>query len=243
MNKNIIGFNNFSGIVFYRKCKLILVFIFFFNACSPPADQQHSSSVELNDTTGLVRKFIFGLWSLDSGNTLCNAGYQFTPEGRVHVIASEYGGFWEITGKDSLKLTFQHYSPQATVLYLHLDSISTDRMVLTGEKGKLVFRKVPFGQDNEGKLINGFSGQIESGEEKEYIFQLPSAKMIEVRLQSKDTTLHFRVYEEQQELTAIAIRKWETILARAGKYKILVKQESTGTSNGMSDFDLKVLSY
>ena len=218
-----------------------LLFIIFIYSCSgqtkEPANE-NNSTVAVNDTTQMIRSFVCGLWSLDSQNILNNEGYFFKSDGTVDFVAAEASGNWEIVGTDSIKMKYASYDI-STENGFHIDSLTESRMILSDSHGTYLFRKVPFGVNMEESVISGFSGTLLPGISKEYTFAIPSAKKLRIALNTKSDNVRFKVYDDREELTAVPLKDWQSIMVRSGNYKIVVDyvDKKKGTEE---EFSLKV---
>lgn len=193
-----------------------------------------------NDTLEIVRTFVYGLWSLDSGNSLYNEGYYFKPDGTVDFVAAEVSGTWELSGSDSIKIEYSSFD-EVYKEFLKIDSINDNRMILTNKEGSHLFRKVPFGMNSEGTVLQGFAGKAEPGQIKEYAFEVPSSKKIQLKLSTQDPEISMRVYDGTNEITSSEVKSWTAIMIRSGKYFVRVSKTESGKTPG--EFDLKVISY
>jgi len=216
--------------------------IFLLLACGQPATKEAATEPMQTDTMGIVRNFIYGLWSMDSGNTLYNEGYYFKPDGTVDFIASEDQGSWQLNSTDTLRLDYPSYNyNKKTIDLFHIDSVSTSRMVLSKNESIHVFRKVPFGINEEGMLLKGFSASIAGDENRFYDFELPAARKVSVILNTESPDISFRVFDEFQEKTSTPVKQFSAIMVRSGKYRIQVI--NNGANRDAQDFDIKVMSY
>jgi hypothetical protein len=200
---------------------------------------EKSLVVNKTDTLQLIQSFVYGLWSLDSGNILYNKGYYFREEGDVDFVAEEVSGKWQLTSRDSMEIVYTSFRQEYKAEY-KIDSISESEMILSDSSGKHLFRKVPFGMNPEGNVLQGFSGNLEPGEDKNYTFDIPSAKKMELRLKTDNPAIVFRVFEGTNEITSIPVHHWTAIMIRSGKYKVTISNPQKGKN---SEFDLKVLAY
>ena len=224
--------------------KLItFLFSLFLFSCSTGKKEPENISGEIkSDTMEIIRGFIYGLWSMDSGNILINEGYYFQQDGKVDFIASDYSGTWELLSTDSLKIIFPSFNKLKSSS-IKIDSLSEGRMVLSDHKGKMIFRKVPFGMNREGTVLQGFAGQIEAGSEREYSINILSAKKMELRLNSKNEGIKFNIYDGQAPITSTPLRNWTAIMIRNGKYRVVVSNPKNNQSKEDGAFDLKVIGY
>jgi hypothetical protein len=212
-------------------------------ACS--GDMKYSADdtpVAENDTQTVIRQFIYGLWSLDSGNTLSNEGFYFRSDGTVEFVAGESSGTWKLSGTDTLQIVYSFFNEEYKSDF-RIDSLSSDRMILVSKGETHLFRKVPFGINNEGSILQGFSGSLKNGESRKYSFKIPNAKKIALKLNSGNPKLFFRVYSGSEELSSTDLREWSAIMVRSGSYDAVVTNNSDEKTDDVSDFDLKVVGY
>jgi hypothetical protein len=196
------------------------------------------------DTLSLIRNFLPGLWSLDTGNSLTNDGYLILPDGSLNVVASEVSGTWELHVKDTLKFIFPGDFTKPYEETFKLDSLSVQRMVLHSENEKYIFRKIPYGKNPEGIVLSGYSGSIYPGTEKEYNFELPSAKEINITLNCENKSVVFRIYDNGVEITPADLKKWQGILVHGGKYMLKIKFPGRESETSQSaDYNVKVIAY
>lgn len=222
------------------KFSLILFCTILFACTSPVKEKSNDESLISGDTLKVVENFIYGLWSMDSGNTLFNEGYLFNSDGSVKFVASEREGTWNLCGKDSLKISYA-YINESYDSYLKIDSITESRMILTDEEGTHLFRKVPFGMNNEGVVIQGFAGSLGTDDKKNYVIEIPPARKIYLKLKASDDTF-FKVYDNEKEITATPLHEWTAIMIRGGKYRLEVFRLAKKNSKA-EDFDLKVIAF
>ena len=104
-------------------------------------------------------------------------------------------------------------------------------------------KEVPFGINNEGNVLLGFAGSLLSGEEKEYMLNLPATKKIALKLSGSDSTITFRLYDGSNELTSAPLHAWSGIIIRSGKYRAVVSRQKNLKSKSEGEFDLKVIGY
>src|SRR5436190_24267864 len=109
---------------------LIFLCIGFFS-CSgiKKNDVENNSIHNKTDTMEIIRQFISGLWSMDSGNILMNEGYYFKSDGTVDFVAAEASGQWQLISKDSIKIEY-HSFDQNIMSVSKIDSLSNERMIL-----------------------------------------------------------------------------------------------------------------
>lgn len=218
-----------------------VLFVVFIYSCSGDAKRpagESETGVSVNDTTQIIQSFVCGLWSLDSQNILNNEGYFFKPDGTVDLVASEYQGNWEVVGTDSIRLKYSFFD-SAYEQKFHIDSLSEARMVLSDTDGTHLFRKVPFGINAEETVISGYSGTLNPGFPKEYLFTIPSAKKLRIALSTTSENVKLRVYDTRGELTSTPVKDWQSIMVRSGEYKIVI--DYLDPSKGkVEDFSLKV---
>jgi hypothetical protein len=222
--------------------KILLVCIVLFSCMSKKNDTNNSGTDSKPDTMEMIRGFIYGLWSMDSGNYLTNEGYYFKPDGSVDFIAAEVSGEWQLIAKDSIKISYSS-SDQQEMSTLKIDSINSDRMVLHDSDGASVFRKVPYGSNMEGIVLQGFSGTLEKGDSREYTFNVPSAKKIQLKIKSQNADVAFHIYDGKNQITATPLHEWTAIMIRGGNYKAVVELPRYSRSNEEGKFDLKVIGY
>ncbi len=211
--------------------------------CCSPAKEESKEVSSVSDTTQIINTFICGLWSMDSGNTLNNQGFYFRNDGTVDFVSSEFSGNWKLIGTDSLKIEYNIWTDNHQYT-IKIDSLSESRMVLSDSDGQTVYRKVPFGMNNEGNVIQGFSGYISPGQSKEYKVDLPPAKKIMLKMACPDSSVTFRLFDDREhEITSTSVHSWAGILIRTGKYKILLSKPLKSKMNEEADFDLKVMVF
>ena len=211
--------------------------------CTPDKKSEEVvSSNNPNDTMELIRGFIYGLWSMDSGNSLNNQGFYFKNDGTFDFVGSDQSGEWELNSNDTIKISYSTFR-ESYILHYKIDSLNTDKLIIHDSDGTYLFRKVPFGMNNEGNVLQGFAGSLASGEEKEYNVDLPATKKITLKLSSPDSTITFRLYDGSNELTSAPLHAWTGIIIRSGKYRAVVSKPKNPKSIGDGDFDLKVIGY
>lgn len=185
------------------------------------------------------------MWSVDSQNFLNNEGFYLQPDGRLSLVASEAQGEWRLMGRDTLYLKVHNWSPDPLEYFFILDSLDPQFMILRDTTGQTVYRKVPYGTNAEGIVLNGFMGSLNRQlNAKEYRFDLPSAKRIKLEIQSAFAGISFRVFDGDQELTAAPVKSWDAILIRSGQYKALVALDDPfQLKEDRVEFELKVVGY
>lgn len=220
-----------------------ILFLLFIYAChsEPKQETQDSQAVTTvqQDTIQLVQNFMCGLWSLDSSQNLTNVGYYFMSDGTVNFVGADASGSWKVINENTISISYYSDRREIGQTY-HLDSLSESQMILSDSAGTYVFRKVPFGLNQEESLINGFHGTLMPGQAKEYTFTIPSAKKLRIALKCNDANVKMRVFDSKKELTSVALNDWQSIMVRSGNYKILVDYVDPKKAE-MQDFDLKVL--
>ncbi len=221
---------------------LLALFLIIFSCSEKRKTEEEKTSAAKTDTTEVIKSFIYGLWSMDSGNSLNNIGYYFRPDGTVDFVAADVSGFWELNKNDSIKIIYNSFNEEYKADY-KIDSISEGRMTISDKDGSYLFRKVPFGMNNEGIVLQGFSGSLEQGQEKVYSFDIPTAKKISLKLKTANKDIVFRVYENEKEVTSLPVQEWTSILVRSGKYKAKVIYPKTKKVSEDGGFDLKVIGY
>jgi hypothetical protein len=179
---------------------------------------------------------------MDSGNTLSNEGFYFKPDGTVDFVSAGATGNWNLDSNNTLNILFSAFNEENRTIY-KIDSLSESRMILTDAAGPHVFRKVPYGENNEGVVTQGFSGYVAAGESKEYEFDLPPAKRIALKMVCPDSSVTFRFFKDGKELSSTGVRFWTGIIVQSGKYKLVLTKPVTGGMKEDSDFDLKVVVY
>lgn len=224
----------------YRLPACCFLLIAFFSCSHPQTETGTDSTTDLQDRNEIVRQFIYGLWSLDSGNLLTNEGFLFSADGRLDFIASEFSGTWELPSTDTMLIKWADYNEEKITTY-RIDSLSDSRMFLSDGKKNLKLRRVPFGVNKTETVLNGFAGTLTSGETKDYDITLPSVKKIRIRLKSENVKIKFSMYDGTKEI-ASNIQDWTGIVIRGGKYKVSVILPHERISESV-DFDLKVMSY
>ena len=220
----------------------VLIFLALMQACSGTMKEHEAGQPRVHDSQEVIRQFIYGLWSLDSGNILSNEGYYFRPDGTVDFVASEQSGKWSLNKVNKLTISVPALN-QEYLTEFNIDSISLDRMRLTSENKTHLFRKVPFGMDNEGNVLQGFSGSIAVGESRSFSFNIPSAKKIALRLNSDSPDVLFHIYRDDKEISTTGLREWSAIMIRSGRYEAIVTKGAKSVDKNPSDFDLKILGY
>ncbi len=214
----------------------------FFSCSNKNKKNEESPATLQADTMEMIRGYIYGLWSMDSGNVLNNFGYYFKPDGTVDFVAADAIGNWELFQKDSIKIVYNSFNEELKESF-KIDSISEGRMTIRDKDGSYLFRKVPFGINNEGVVLQGFSGNISPGTEKEYEFDLPAAKKINLKLISSNKEIVFRVFEKDVEVTSTPLKEWTAILIRSGKYKAKIFYPPVKGVKENGEFDLKIIGY
>ncbi|MBP6009236.1 MAG: hypothetical protein KBA16_06725 [Bacteroidia bacterium] len=220
----------------------LLSFLF---SCQQPRQGSEQTEAATNDTTALMNNFLTGLWSVDSQNFLNNEGFYLQPDGRLSLVASEAQGEWRLMGRDTLYLNVHNWSPDPLEYFFILDSLDPQFMILRDTTGQTVYRKVPYGTNAEGIVLNGFMGTLDRQlNAKEYRFDLPSAKRIKLELKSAFAGISFRVFDGEHELTAAPVKSWDAILIRSGQYRAVVAiDDPRRLSEDRIEFDLKVYGY
>ncbi len=224
----------------FRLPACCFLLIAFFSCSHPQTETISDKTTDLQDTNEIVRQFIYGLWSLDSGNLLTNEGFLFGADGRLDFIASEFSGTWELTASDTMLIKWADYNTEKITTY-KIDSLSDSRMILTDGKKNLLLRRVPFGVNQTETVLNGFAGTLTTGQTKDYEINLPSVKKIRIRLKSENVKVGFTMFDEEKEI-ATNIQDWTGIVIRGGKYKVSVILPREKISESV-DFDLKVIAY
>lgn len=220
-----------------------VVFILSIYACqiAPKTEADLPEQNKNVNDSEFIQNFIFGLWSLDSNQSLTNVGFYFQPYGVIDFVGANQSGEWRLIDSDQLEINYQSNDQTIHTVY-HLDSLSESQMILSDSNTTLVYRKVPFGIEEHENVLSGFHGSLESGQRKEYSFPLPSAKKIRVTLTSKDENIKMRVYDDKKELTLLPLKDFQSIMVRSGKYKIVVTKDFS-KSKDFEDFDVKVLGW
>lgn len=192
-----------------------------------------------------MHQFLAGLWSVDSENALSNEGFYIQPDGQLLLVASEARGQWKLLGRDTLRLLVDNWSPKPQTYDFIIDSLDPQLMILRDSAGQRLYRKVPYGTNAEGTVLNGFMGTLDRQlSAKEYRFDLPSAKRIRVELNTAATRVSFRLFSGEHELTAAAVKRWEGILVRSGQYRAVVALDPPELQTEEPvEFDLKVYGY
>ncbi len=222
---------------------IVLSSMIFFS-CDQPKTSEQKLTVPVTEAKNPALDFIYGLWSLDIDNNLNNAGYYFMNDGTFHIVASEVNGNWELSGMDSILLTYASINSKPEKIALHIDTLLVERMVLSGNSGTSVFRKVPFGKNTEGTVLSGFMGTLAPGIEKEYTFNLPATKEIKIELVTDEPGITFRFFDGEKEITSTSLRSWEGIIIRGGSYRVLLSRSTKGAlSDEATDFNLKIIGY
>ena len=226
----------------FNSFTLLALSLFIFSCSGEKKNEEEKTDAVKTDTMEMIRSFVYGLWSLDSGNSLNNVGYYFRLDGTVDFVAADASGFWELIKNDSLKIVYTNYNEEYKADY-KIDSISEGRMTISDKDGSYLFRKVPFGMNNEGVVLQGFSGSLEQGQEKVYSFDIPTAKKISLKLKSENKEIVFRVYENEKEVTSLPVQEWTSILIRSGKYKAKISYPKNKLNKDDGGFDLKVIGF
>ncbi len=222
---------------------IVLIFGLILTSCfSGKKEAEIPAQVNRADTMQIIRDFICGLWSMDSGNILMNEGYYFKPDGSVDFVAAEVTGEWKLITNDTIKISYAAFHRELSSVN-RIDSLTIDRMVLRDSGGTRVFRKVPFGMNMEGTVLQGFAGTLDKGEEREYNFNIPSSKKIQLKLQSPNEELSFNVYDGNNLITSAPLREWTAIMIRGGMYRLVISNPKNGHSREEGKFDLKVISF
>ncbi|HNP48553.1 MAG TPA: hypothetical protein PKK99_15600 [Bacteroidia bacterium] len=222
----------------------ILTVVSLLSCTSGNKNAEMKVNVVSNEPQKSPLQFLGGLWSLDTHDSLNNSGYYLGNDGTVQKVASEENGTWELRQSDSLLLSFELNKTQGKQIIYRIDSIQADRMVLSDSSGKSVYRKVPFGRNNEGTVLSGFMGTLAPGIRKEYKFNLPPAKAVKIELVTAESGISFRFYEQDHEITTREVKSWEGILIRGGSYHVELSRSSVGALSGeAADFNVKVIGY
>ena len=223
-------------------CAFFILSIAIISCANKNKSPQENPVTLQTDTIEIIKNYIYGLWSLDSGNALSNVGYYFKPDGTVDFVAAEVTGNWELIQKDSIKIVYTSFNEDYKASY-KIDSISAGKMTIRDDAGSYLFRKIPFGINNEGVVLQGFSGNISPNTEKEYEFDLPAAKKIHIKLISSKEEIVFRLYNNEEEITLIPIKEWTAILVRSGKYKAKISYPTDKSVKENQDYDLKIIGF
>jgi hypothetical protein len=222
---------------------LLLFLTIAFYCCSPVKEESNDSAANDSDTTLMAKQWLYGLWSEDSGNILSNTGFYLSNDGTMQMASAEYDGEWKLVGLDSIKIKINGLNRDYESNY-SIDSLSENRMVLRDSEQAHVFRKVPFGFNAEGKVIQGYTGYIAGGTTKDYYFEMPPAKKILLKMYCPDSSVTFRLYDDRnKEITSTGVRNWAGIVIRSGKYKITLDKPKDSKWKEESDYDVKVLVY
>jgi len=220
-----------------------ILFVFLFS-CLNPQDEKRTHSKDIPaDTTAIIRNYISGLWSLAEGNMLNNDGYFFQPDGTIRLVASEYSGQWNLINRDSLRISFQIYSREDEVSVFRIDSLSVDRMVLNSKDGVHTYRKVPFGINLEGTVLQGYIGSLADNQIKHYEVEIPTAKEISIELSADNPSIFFRFFEKDVQLTSAGVRGWRGILTHGGKYELRVMDTTVNNSKASTSYSIKVIGF
>ncbi len=224
---------------------ILKILLLYLISCGPGKQEKNPIKPDPSPTGSgtVIRNFIGGLWSVSDGNMLNNEGFYFQNDGIVRFVASEFEGQWTLLGSDSLKIIWQGYSLEAETICFKIDSIAMDRMVLSSMDETRIYRKVPFGRDENGIVLHGFMGSLEAGEVKVYPFELVSAKEIDIELNSTNPMVVFRFFEGEAELSSTGLRKWKGILTHGGKFRLEVINTSLKNSSASPEFSLRVTGY
>lgn len=230
-----------NGHRFIADSTLYLFFLIpFFFGCSGENKTEKKSFEEVSKSKS-VEFTIHGLWSRDSSGMLTNSGYYFDNNSNVFVTASEVKGNWNITKQDSLELKFEMHGEQK--LKYKLDVIDQSNIQLSDQSDKHLYRRVPFGINDEGIVLQGFSGELNQTKEKNHYFNISSSKKIKLQLNSTNTSLALGVFDEERELTNSPVREWTAILIRSGKYRVRIFDEAQKGRENVRSYDLKVIAY
>lgn len=227
----------------YQNVIVGLVCIGSIYACQNGTNKETATSEQNKNAneTIFIQNIIFGLWSLDSNQSLTNVGFYFQPDGIIDFVGVDQRGEWKLNGSDQLEINYQsNKQPIHTVF--HLDSLTESQMILTDSDKTFLYRKVPFGIEQHENVLNGFHGSIQSGQQKQYSFSLPSAKKIRITLISQDENIKMRVYDDERELTLLPLKDFQSIMVKSGKYKVVISKDFS-KNNEMEDFDVKVLAW
>lgn len=223
--------------------KLIYPFLLVFVlACTGERNKENPIVESKTDTTEIIRKFIYGLWSLDSGNAFTNVGYYFKQDGTVDFVAADVSGNWELISDDSLRISYSTIKGVQSYDF-KLEYLNESKLILADKDGSYTFRKIPFGFNNDGMLLKGFGGKLSPGEEKKYSVNLPATKKISFKLISENPEITLRVFEGNNELTSAPLREWNAIIIRSGDYSVVVSRQPSSIPVTPKEFDLKVIAY
>jgi len=227
-----------------RKLTYLLILLML-HACSSKNNSGTTEDLRVkSDTITLIHNFIYGLWSVsDNQYMLNNAGFYFQPDGKVRLVASEMSGNWELIGYDSLKLSFVFFNHREEQYNYKIDSLELGRMVLSSDDETTVYRKVPFGVNQEGTIIKGIVGSLQQGVSREYFFDLISAKELSIELKSESKSIGFDLFDDTRKLSSIGLKNWKGIVTHGGQYKILVGDTIALGNGGSPEFDIKVIGF
>jgi hypothetical protein len=227
----------------YQRKKFPIFFVILFStvffSCSERKNEKAvNAKTAPRNTTDIINSFVYGLWSHDTGNVLTNEGYYFKTDGSVDLVASDQSATWELSGTDSIKIEYSD-SVRPHINTYRIDSLNENRMILSDETGNHLFRKVPFGSNETGTVMEGYNGELERSSEKRYSFTLPAAKKIQLILRSENPQMSFRVFDGKTELTGIPVRLWTAIMIRSGTYTLVLstKDKSSG------QYDMRVMGF
>ena len=235
MLKKIVLIGAYTGIIFLS---LVL-----FSCLNPKKEPKTLSQDIPTDTNEIIRSYIFGLWSLADGNMLNNDGYFFQPDGTIRLVASEYSGEWNLINRDSLRISFQVYSRDAEVSYYRIDSLSAEKMQLSSKDGSHAYRKVPFGINQEGTVLQGFMGSLLENQTKYYEVEIPTAKEVSIVLSSDNPSITFRFFEKDHQLTSTGVQSWRGILTHGGMYELRIMDTVSNNSKAGSSYSIKVIGF
>jgi hypothetical protein len=211
-------------------------------SCADEQKKEAQNSEVAADTTEIIRKFIYGLWSMDSGNALSNVGFYFRPEGVVDFVPADASGTWKFKSPDSLLINYVSFSGEQN-FNAKIQFLDESRMILIEKPDTFVYRKVPFGMNSDGMLLHGFAGKLSPGQGKDYTVNLPASKKISFKLNSQNPEIFLQVFEGTKEVTSTPLREWTAIIIRGGSYSVKVFRAADSKPGVPEDFDLKIIGY
>lgn len=220
---------------------LPLLGICFYLACQP-ANRKPETQAASDAVPATLEDRLSGLWSRDSSGRLTNSGFLLSGDGTCMKIGSPGEGTWMV--KDSLSVAI-HWNDDPDTLSIGFKRLGTSDAEFEYGDSTSLYRKVPFGKSDQSEVISGLSGNINSRRPgRTYPLQVPSTKLIELRMQSDDPDIGFQVFEKDQPRSGAFERDWKCIIVDPAGFRLEIghRVPSRLDTNG-TDFDLKVMGF
>ncbi|MFM9028675.1 MAG: hypothetical protein ACKOQ6_11890 [Bacteroidota bacterium] len=221
---------------------ILLLALCFIAGCSPKNQNSERPNTEQGNVISLA-DMLNGLWSLDSSGFLTNHGFLLQSDGFCIAVGENKAGTWAISNSTDIEINWDVDTADCTSYKLL--KMETDRMTLTSEGVEQLFRLVPFGMGEQAQVLSGFAGNLNKMRpEREYQLMLPSAKLIELRIESEDQAIGFEVFEKERPLGSKRSRTWKGVIVDPVGIKIKVSHSNPSSLDKEGfDYDLKVMGY